>query len=58
MTGFEHAGRHRLAALPAERTALESLWREDRITEETHRPLQHLLGYEESLLTGQGGRKA
>lgn len=54
MTGFAHAGRHRLAALPAEHTALDSLWREDRITGETHR----LLDYEESLLNGQGGRKA
>ncbi|MEZ5413386.1 MAG: hypothetical protein R3F03_03620 [Opitutaceae bacterium] len=57
MTGFAHAGRHRLAALHAERTALDSLWREDRITDETHRPLQHLPDYEESLLNGQGGGK-
>ena len=26
------------------------------ITDETHRPLQHLLDYEESLLTGQGNK--
>jgi CPA1 family monovalent cation:H+ antiporter len=58
VTGFEHARRHRLAALPAERTALDSPWREDRITDETHRPLQHLLDYEESLLNGQGDGKA
>lgn len=49
------ARRHRLAALRAERTALDLLWREDRITDETHRPLQHLLDYEESLLNGQSG---
>lgn len=47
------ARRHRLAALHAERHAIDSLWREDRITDETHRPLQRLLDHEESLLKGQ-----
>jgi CPA1 family monovalent cation:H+ antiporter len=49
---------HRLAALAAERAALDDLWRRDRITDETHRPLQHLLDYEESLLTGHESRSA
>ena len=44
---------HRLAALAAERTALDDLWSRNLITDETHRPLQHLLDHEESLLTGQ-----
>jgi len=44
----------RLAALHAERAALDDLWRRDVITDETHRPLQHLLDHEESLLRGQG----
>jgi Na+/H+ antiporter len=48
------ARHHRLAALAAERAALDDLWRRNVITDETHRPLQHLLDYEESLLTGQG----
>ncbi|HUG09599.1 MAG TPA: Na+/H+ antiporter [Opitutaceae bacterium] len=52
------ARQHRLAALAAERTALDDLWRRDRITDETHRPLQHLLDYEESLLTGHQSRPA
>ena len=47
------AREHRLAALEAERRALDDLWRRDVITDETHRPLQHLLDYEESLLRGQ-----
>ncbi|HEY8996179.1 MAG TPA: hypothetical protein VIM71_16050, partial [Lacunisphaera sp.] len=46
---------HRLVALAAERAALDDLWRRNVITDETHRPLQHLLDYEESLLAGQGG---
>lgn len=45
--------RHRLLALHAERAALDDLWRRDVITIETHRPLQQLLDYEESLLEGQ-----
>lgn len=44
---------HRLAALAAERAALDDLWRRNAITDETHRPLQHLLDYEESLLTNK-----
>ena len=44
---------HRLAALAAERAALDDLWRRHAITDETHRPLQHLLDYEESLLTNK-----
>lgn len=48
------SSRHlRLAALAAERTALDDLWRRNVITDETHRPLQHLLDYEESLLSSQ-----
>ena len=50
------ARQHRLAALAAERTALDDLWRRNLITDETHRPLQHLLDYEESLLTGHENR--
>jgi CPA1 family monovalent cation:H+ antiporter len=45
--------RHRLLALEAERHALDDLWRHDVITVDTHRPLQQLLDYEESLLAGQ-----
>jgi CPA1 family monovalent cation:H+ antiporter len=45
---------HRLAALAAERAALDDLWRRNAISDETHRPLQHLLDYEESLLTQKG----
>ncbi len=52
------ARHHRLAALAAERTALDDLWRRNLITDDTHRPLQHLLDYEESLLKGQGGQTA
>ncbi|MBA4137548.1 MAG: Na+/H+ antiporter [Opitutus sp.] len=44
---------HRLRALAAERAALDDLWRRNAITDETHRPLQHLLDYEESLLNGK-----
>jgi NhaP-type Na+/H+ or K+/H+ antiporter len=49
---------HRLAALTAERTALDDLWRRNVITDETHRPLQHLLDYEEAMLQGQNGNPA
>jgi CPA1 family monovalent cation:H+ antiporter len=49
--------RQRLAALEAERTALDDLWRRDVITDETHRPLQHLLDHEESLLRGLDAAK-
>jgi monovalent cation/hydrogen antiporter len=47
------ARHHRLAALAAERTALDDLWRRHVITDETHRPLQHLLDHEEAMLRGQ-----
>lgn len=43
---------HRLAALKAEREAVDRLWRAHRISDETHRPLQHLLDYEEAMLEG------
>ncbi|HEX2861357.1 MAG TPA: Na+/H+ antiporter [Lacunisphaera sp.] len=49
---------HRLAALRAERAALDDLWRRDVITDDIHRPLQHLLDHEESLLDGQNGSSA
>jgi CPA1 family monovalent cation:H+ antiporter len=52
------ARHHRLAALAAERAALDELWSENKITDETHRPLQHLIDYEESLLTGHESRPA
>jgi CPA1 family monovalent cation:H+ antiporter len=42
--------RFRLAALEAERHALDGLWREDAITDDIHRPLQQLLDHEESML--------
>jgi Na+/H+ antiporter len=47
------ARQHRLRALQAERAALDDLWSRDIITDDTHRPLQQLLDYEESLLEGQ-----
>lgn len=46
---------HRLGALRAEREALDRLWRENRIADEVHRPLQHLLDHEESMLEGAKG---
>jgi CPA1 family monovalent cation:H+ antiporter len=49
----QHEGIHfRLAALKAERQALDALWRSGAIIDEVHRPLQLLLDYEEGLLTG------
>lgn len=47
--------RHRLAALKAERAAIDDLWRRDVITDDTHRPLQQLLDHEEVTLNGQAG---
>ncbi len=44
--------RFRLAALAAERSALDELWSRDVITDDTHRPLQRLLDYEEAMLEG------
>jgi Na+/H+ antiporter len=48
-----HAGhRYRMAALEAERQALDGLWRGGAIIDEVYRPLQQLLDHEESLLAG------
>ena len=44
--------RFRLAALKAERHALDDLWRSGAIIDDVHRPLQQLLDHEESLLVG------
>lgn len=45
------AGQHfRLAALLAERRAVDELWRSDLIADEIHRPLQQLLDHEEAML--------
>jgi Na+/H+ antiporter len=52
-TRRRHAGHHyRLAALKAERHALDALWRSGAIIDDVHRPLQELLDHEESLLHG------
>jgi CPA1 family monovalent cation:H+ antiporter len=52
-TRRRHAGHHyRLAALKAERHALNALWRSGAIIDDVHRPLQDLLDHEESLLQG------
>lgn len=47
------ARHHRLQALQAERSALDDLWSRDVITDDTHRPLQQLLDYEEAMLEGK-----
>ena len=48
-----HAGHHyRLAALRAERQAIDRLWRGGTIIDDVYRPLQQLLDHEESLLVG------
>ena len=48
-----HAGHHyRLAALKAERHAIDALWRSGAIIDDVHHPLQELLDHEESLLRG------
>ncbi len=44
--------RYRMAALKAERSALDALWRSGAIIDEVHRPLQQLIDHEESLLRG------
>lgn len=44
--------RFRLAALRAEREALDALWSSGQIADEVHRPLQQLLDHEEAMLTG------
>jgi CPA1 family monovalent cation:H+ antiporter len=41
---------YRTIALLAERQAIDGLWRENRIADEVHRPLQLLLDHEEALL--------
>ena len=43
---------YRLAALKAERSALDKLWTSGAIIDEVHRPLQQLLDHEETLLLG------
>jgi Na+/H+ antiporter len=43
---------YRLAALMAERRALDGLWQRGAIIDEVHRPLQLLLDHEESILLG------
>jgi Na+/H+ antiporter len=48
-----HAGHsYQMAALEAERHALDKLWRSGAIIDEVYRPLQELLDYEESMLRG------
>ena len=44
--------RFRVAAIKAEREALDGLWRSGAIIDEVHRPLQQLLDHEESILRG------
>jgi CPA1 family monovalent cation:H+ antiporter len=44
--------RYQMAALEAERHALDKLWRSGAIIDEVYRPLQELLDYEESMLRG------
>jgi CPA1 family monovalent cation:H+ antiporter len=43
---------YRLAALQAERRAIDDLWRSGAIIDDVHHPLQELLDHEESLLAG------
>jgi CPA1 family monovalent cation:H+ antiporter len=45
--------RYRMAALEAERGAVNDLWRRDVIADEVHRPLQQLLDHEEAMLHAQ-----
>lgn len=47
------ARQFRLQALAAERAALDDLWTRDVISDDTHRPLQQLLDYEEAMLEGK-----
>ena len=42
--------RYRLAALDAERSAVNGLWLDGQIADEIHRPLQQLLDHEEAML--------
>ena len=53
--GAEHA--YRMAALRAERKAVDDLWRSNAIIDEVHRPLQHLLDHEETVLRGTEPRE-
>ncbi|HVU36544.1 MAG TPA: Na+/H+ antiporter [Opitutaceae bacterium] len=48
----ESERRFRLAALAAERETVDHLWQRREITDEVHRPLQHLLDHEETMLRG------
>ncbi len=43
---------YRIAALQAERAAVDELWRSGAILDEVHRPLQRLLDHEDRLLAG------
>jgi monovalent cation/hydrogen antiporter len=51
---------YRMAALKAERKAVDHLWRSNLIIDEVHHPLQELLDHEESILRGTapGGEAA
>jgi CPA1 family monovalent cation:H+ antiporter len=51
----ESERRFRLAALLAERHTIDDLWQRRQITDEVHRPLQHLLDHEERMLHADGG---
>ncbi len=42
--------RYRTVALQAERAAIDQLWRDDKIADDVHHPLQELLDHEEALL--------
>jgi CPA1 family monovalent cation:H+ antiporter len=46
---------YRLAALQAERRTIDDLWQQRQITDDVHRPLQHLLDHEERMLHADGG---
>ena len=46
-----HAGHYyRSAALKAERATIDQLWRDNKIADDVHRPLQQLLDHEEAML--------
>lgn len=51
----ESERRFRFAALEAERRTVDDLWARRVITDEVHRPLQHLLDHEERMLRADGG---
>jgi CPA1 family monovalent cation:H+ antiporter len=50
--------RYRLAALAAERSAIDRLWHDQAIDDGVHRPLQLLLDHEEAMLRGAAGESA